>query len=198
MTRLVRFALSQLALAAALATTETAISAQDMVLEFDPARTKVEFTLSDVLHTVHGTFLLDRGSLRFAPATGKAEGELVVNAASGASGSGARDKRMQRNVLESERYPEIVFRPDRFDGKLSAEGRSLLQVHGMFTIHGAAHEITLPVEVDASAGRYAASTRFEVPYVKWGMKNPSTLFLRVGDKVDITIRTAAAPHAEKP
>jgi hypothetical protein len=28
-----------------------------------------------------------------------------------------------------------------------------------------------------------------IPYVEWGLKNPSTLFLHVGDKVDIEIKT---------
>jgi hypothetical protein len=30
-----------------------------------------------------------------------------------------------------------------------------------------------------------------VPYVQWGMKNPSTLFLRVSNKVEISIHTVA-------
>jgi hypothetical protein len=30
-----------------------------------------------------------------------------------------------------------------------------------------------------------------VPYIKWGMKNPSTFILRVSDKVEITVETAA-------
>jgi hypothetical protein len=32
-----------------------------------------------------------------------------------------------------------------------------------------------------------ATMHFVVPYVQWGMKNPSTLFLRVGDKVNIDL-----------
>jgi hypothetical protein len=30
-----------------------------------------------------------------------------------------------------------------------------------------------------------------VPFVEWGMKDPSTLFLRVDKRVDITIHTIA-------
>ena len=85
---------------------------------------QVAFTLGDVLHTVHGTFALKRGNLRFDPETGKASGEIVVDAASGESGSAARDKRMHANILESARYPEIVFRPDRVEGKSRREGAS--------------------------------------------------------------------------
>lgn len=174
----------------------TAALAQNAVLEMDPAQTRVEFTLGDVLHTVHGTFALKRGSIQFDPATGKASGELVVDASSGASGSAARDHKMHKEILESARFPEIAFRPSRVEGRVVAEGASQVQVHGIFSIHGADHEIVMPAEVEASGGEYKLFAHFDVPYVKWGMKNPSTLFLRVNDKVAIAIHTVAKPRSE--
>src|SRR6266849_476041 len=104
---------------------------------FDPARTTVDFTLGDVLHTVHGTFRLKSGVIHFDPGTGKASGSVVVDATSGDSGSSARDRRMHKNILESDRYPEIVFTPDAVNGKISAQGTAKIQVHGVFRIHGA-------------------------------------------------------------
>ena len=169
--------------------------AQAQLLEFDPAQTKVEFTLADVLHTVQGTFQLKRGSVRLDAATSKISGELVVDATSGASGSSARDHRMHSAILESGRYPEIVFRPDKLEGAIPLQGTSSVKLHGTFRIHGADHEITLPAEVEAANGQYTATLHFVVPYVQWGMKNPSTLILRVSDKVNITIRTIARPSA---
>jgi len=164
---------------------------QEIVLDLDPARTIVEFTLDGVLHTVHGNFKLKHGAIRFDPATGKIGGEVVVDAASGESGSQARDRRMHKNILESERYPEIVFTPDHVEGTVAPEGVSQVQVHGTFRIHGAWHELTLPVQVRIANGQTTATTHFTVPYVKWGMKNPSNLFLRVSDKVDISITAYA-------
>ena len=192
MMRLVRLTLSQIAWAAMLAAASS-IPAQEASLEIDPAKTKVEFTLEDVLHTVHGTFTLKRGNIRFDSSTGAASGALVVDATSGQSGSNARDHRMHANVLESGAYPEIVFRPDRVEGKVAAQGASHVQLHGVFAIHGAEHEITVPTDVEAVDGEYTVNARFLVPYVKWGMKNPSNLFLRVNDKVEITVHTVARP-----
>jgi polyisoprenoid-binding protein YceI len=160
---------------------------QELTWELDPARTTVQFTLHDVLHTVQGHFQLKRGDLRFNPLTGKMGGEVVVDAASGASGSHARDRRMHKNILESARYPEIVFTPDRVAGMVALEGASQVTVHGMFRIHGTAHEMTLPFKVQIRGGRLTATTHFSIPYVRWGMKNPSTFLLRVSDKVDIDI-----------
>lgn len=167
------------------------LSAQEIALPIDPAQTDVSFTLADVLHTVHGKFTLKRGTIRFDPATGKTSGELVVDATSGESGSAARDHRMHQNILESGRYPEIVFRPDRVQGKVEPQGISQVQLHGIFTIHGVPHEIVMPVQVEANGDQYTAAAHFTVPYVQWGMKNPSTLILRVSDKVDIDIKTVA-------
>jgi polyisoprenoid-binding protein YceI len=98
---------------------------------------------------------------------------------------------MHSHILESDQYREIVFRPDRVEGKVESQGSSQVQLHGMFAIHGAEHEITLPVDVEAADGQFTASAHFFIPYVKWGMKNPSTLFLRVSDKVELTIHTVA-------
>lgn len=162
----------------------------EIELNFVPAKATVNFTLGDILHTVHGSFNVRRGAIRFDSATNKISGEILVEAASGNSGSNGRDKRMQNEVLESARYPDIVFRPDRVVGQVSDMGASTIQVHGMFSIHGAEHEITIPVRVEMSPGQWAATSHFTVPYVKWGMKNPSTFVLRVSQSVEIEIEAS--------
>lgn len=167
-------------------------AAQDVAFRLDPQRTTVNFTLGDVFHTVRGTFRLTQGSLRLDRASGKLTGEIVVDAKSGESGSGMRDRKMHREVLESERYPEIAFHPDRIEGTVSLEGKSSVRVHGIFTIHGSDHELTVPADVQVSSDRWTATLHFVVPYAKWGMKNPSTLFLRVSESVDLDLTAAGA------
>jgi polyisoprenoid-binding protein YceI len=165
----------------------TLAAGQLLLFQFDAQHTGVNFTLGDVLHTVHGTFLLKQGSLSLDPASGKLTGEIVVDAKSGNSGSGMRDRKMHKEVLESERYPEIKFRPDHVDGRVSLQSKSSVQVHGIFSIHGADHELTVPAQVEVSSDHWSATLHFAVPYAKWGMKNPSTLFLKVGESVDIDL-----------
>ncbi len=169
------------------------VSAQDTVFTLDPAQTKVEFSLGATLHTVHGSFQLKRGTVRFDEGTGKAEGELVVDATTAETGNGSRDSKMHKSVLESGRYPEIVFRPDRVEGKLPPQGASQIQLHGTFSLHGADHEMTVPVAIEAVGGQYKATAHFDVPYLKWGLKNPSTLLLRVSDRVEIEVHTVVRP-----
>jgi polyisoprenoid-binding protein YceI len=171
-------------------------AAQDTMLRLDRAHTTIKYTLSDVLHTVHGTFQLKQGSLELDPASGKLSGEIVVDATSGQSGTAMRDRKMHREVLQSDRYPEITFRPDRVEGVVSLQGKSTVQVHGIFGIHGADHELITPAEVEMAADHWTATVHFSVPYVQWGMKNPSNLFLRVSPSVDIDL--TAAGSIEKP
>src|SRR5579871_845568 len=159
-------------------------AAQDSSFQLDPAQTAVKFTLGDVLHTVHGTFKLKHGALQLEP-TGKVQGEIVVDATSGDSGSGMRDRKMHKEVLESARYPEIAFRPDRIEGSVPSQGKSSVMIHGMFNIHGTDREITVPAQVETFPDHWTATVHFTIPYEKWGMKNPSTLFLKVTDSVEI-------------
>jgi polyisoprenoid-binding protein YceI len=176
-----------LAAGALLAVGSLAAAAQDVAFQLDPQHTTVGFTLGDVLHTVRGTFHLKQGSLRFDPASKKLAGEIVVDAKSGESGSGMRDRKMHREVLESDRFPEITFRPDHVEGSVALQGKSSVKIHGVFSIHGSDHELTAPADLDVSSDHWTATIHFAVPYESWGMKNPSTLFLRVNGSVDIDL-----------
>jgi polyisoprenoid-binding protein YceI len=163
-------------------------------LNFVPDRTTVNFTLGSVLHTVHGKFEVKHGSIHYDPATNQVSGEILVDATSGRSGNDGRDRKMHKEVLESARYPDIVLRPDRVEGQVAADGASTIQVHGIFSIHGAEHEITIPVRVEISSGHWTATSHFPVPYVKWELKNPSTFVLRVDQSVDIDIQASGDTH----
>lgn len=162
------------------------VAAQDTALQLDPEHTTINFTLGDVLHTVHGTFQLKEGALRLSAASGKLTG-IVVDARSGESGGGMRNRKMHQEVLQSDRYPDIVFRADRVDGDVTAQGKSEVRVHGIFSMHGSDHELTVPAEVQMAPGSWTATLHFAIPYAAWGMKNPSTLFLRVSESVDIDL-----------
>ena len=136
---------------------------------------------------MHGSFRLKNGSLHFDPSTGAVDGALVVDATSGDSGNHSRDKKMNREVLESAKYPEIAFLPQKFTGHVNAQGASQVAVSGIFRIHGADHPVTLIMPVRITGNELTATTHFEIPYEQWGMKNPSTFVLRVSNKVVIDL-----------
>jgi polyisoprenoid-binding protein YceI len=187
-----RSLLSVIALLAGSLATQAPVAAQQLILQFDPSGTGADITLAGNLHTVEGTFTFKSGSIHFDPATGVASGEVVFDATSGRTGNSSRDKKMHKDVIGSQRYPEIVFRPDHAAGALAASGESTLQVHGKFAIHGAEHEVTIPVQMNLQGNSWTAKASFTIPYVKWGMKNPSVLFFRVGDEVSVRVHAAGS------
>ena len=171
----------------------------EVTLQLDARQSKLQWTLGSTLHTVHGTFLLKRGAVKFDPASGTASGEFVADATSGESGNESRDKKMHREILESGRYAEVIFRPNRIDGKVLAQGSSLVQVHGTFVLCGSEHELTVPVQAELKENHWKGSAQFSVPYIQWGLKSPNTFLLKADPSVEIelelsgTLQRAVAP-----
>ena len=68
----------------------------------------------------------------------------------------------------------------------------------MFGIHGDEHEITVPAQVELAPDHWSLTVHFKVPYVKWGMKDPSTFVLRVDKTVAIDLRASGSnPVAQR-
>jgi polyisoprenoid-binding protein YceI len=170
----------------------TTAPAQEIVLTLDPAQSKVHWAVDSSLHTVHGAFNLKSGSVHFDPVTGKAGGEIVVSAASGESGNDSRDKRMHKEIVESAKYPEIVFHPTQVEGKVAPSGASDVTLHGRFSIHGSDHELTAQVHAELNGDHWTGTGQFEVPYVSWGIKDPSNFFLKVKKVVNVQLEMSGA------
>jgi polyisoprenoid-binding protein YceI len=164
--------------------------AQQGRLELNPGQTAVHFTLKTSLHTVHGTFQLKSGKVSFDPAAGKLSGLLVVDATSGQSGNNGRDSKMHREILESQKYPEITFAPSEVQGPVDLQGDSQVQVKGLLRLHGDDHPMMIPVEVHISGSNLTLDANFSIPYLSWGLKNPSTFILRASDTVQLSIHAA--------
>jgi polyisoprenoid-binding protein YceI len=140
------------------------------------------------LHTVQGSARLKHGSVRYAPATGELAGQIAIDARSADTGNDKRDKKMHEDVLESATYQDIVFRPERVSGARAETGPGRLTLTGTISIHGSDHRIELPVEVERDSTTLIVEGSFEVPYVAWGMNDPSVFLLRVKDYVTVEVR----------
>jgi polyisoprenoid-binding protein YceI len=167
---------------------------ESITIHLDAAQTEIHWTLKGI-HNVHGTFTLKGGLIVIVPSTGDAEGEVVVGLASGASGNHARDAAMQKVVLESNLYPEAIFHPSKIDGALKSDAPQIVTVEGTFTIHGKDHPMNLQAKIDMRQG--TATLNFAVPYVAWGMKDPSKGLLRVGKTVYVDVIAKGTVAATK-
>jgi polyisoprenoid-binding protein YceI len=162
----------------------------EIVLAIDPQQSTVHYSISSSLHTVHGTFAVRHGSLLIDPASGKTTGEIVVDAASGQSGNDSRDKKMHKEVLESARFTDIIFRPDHIEGPVQPRSSLNAQLHGNFVLHGAQHEVTIPVQAELQSDTWKGTAHFVVPYNDWGLKNPGNFLLKVEHTVNIEVDMA--------
>jgi polyisoprenoid-binding protein YceI len=150
---------------------------------------KINISVEDVHGGFQGSFRLKGGILTFDRKTGAANGELIVDAATGDTGNSSRNRKMYKDVLETQRYPEITFTAKKVIGDMAPQGSSNIQVQGVFHIHGVGHDLTLSVRVRVNGDKVTATTGFVVPYESWGMKNPSLFFLRVDGKADVRVST---------
>lgn len=161
--------------------------AQKVTVHLDPAQTEIKWTLTDTLHVVHGTFTLKSGVMTFDPKTGIAEGEILVDADSGASGIGMRDSTMKKKVLETDKYPVVFYHPAKVAGEPKPGNLQDMTIDGIFNIHGADHALRMGVKVQMDGDQITATTHFVVPFIDWGMKDPSNFALKVGRQVDVDV-----------
>ena len=160
------------------------------LLRLDPANTQINFTLKGFPHNTEGSFKLKSGEIHVDPDTGASEGTIVLDAASAETGIGMRDNQMRESVLEVQRYPEISFKPRHAAGHPVLQGDFTVEVSGIMSLHGDPHQMIMAVAVHRSKDDFTAAAHFTIPYVQWGLKNPSVLFLTVADEVVVDVSTA--------
>jgi polyisoprenoid-binding protein YceI len=161
------------------------------VLTFDPAKTSIIFSLTGWPHNTHGTFRLKRGLMRVDPATGKMDGSIVVDAASGDSEEPIRDARMRSGILDAGRFPDISFAPQQVLSHGDPQGEFPVKVRGIMSLHGTQHEFTIDARVHRDADEVTIHCNFVIPYVDWGLENPSILMFTVSKNVDLDVTTVA-------
>jgi polyisoprenoid-binding protein YceI len=169
----------------------------EIALTLDPAQTKLHFSVDSTLHTVHGTFALKSGSLKFDPQTGKASGSIVVNTVSGETGNNSRDQRLHKEILETWKFAEATFRPSQIDGQVSLTAPSDFKVKGIITLHGTDHELVADVHSEFTGDHWKGTAKFDVPYTKWGIKDPSNFLLKVKPVVNVELELAGTKTASQ-
>ena len=177
------------------------VRAEEQVLRLDAGLTKIDFTLEATLHAADGTIPCTSGEIRFDLTTGRASGRLVLDATKTQSGNEGRDRKMHEEVLESARFPEIVFMPAKVEARVDDMGNGDVRLTGTLAIHGAGHPFTIAARVRRNGDKVSATGSFDIPYVAWGMNDPSVFVLRVAKVIKVrfsTVGTLMAAPADAP
>lgn len=175
----------------ALLSPETA-TADQVSLVLDPNETMVTFVLDATGHEVDGRLVVTSGEILFDPETGQASGTVEIDARKTDTGNARRDRKMHAKVLLSEQYPWIRFEAEAIEGDVRLDGASEFELHGTLTLLGKTHEVVLETRATIDAGSLRAEATLVVPYVEWGLEDPSVLILRVAKVVDVRIEAVGS------
>jgi polyisoprenoid-binding protein YceI len=173
-------------------------AAIEQTLRLDPAGARVSFHLDATMHSANGTLALKRGEIRFDLATGAAAGEIVIDATSADTDHKGRDEKLHHEVLESATFPEIAFWPTAIKSNLDEHGAGTVTLAGTVTIHGGSHDVSLSAVLARDGEKVRATGKLVVPYVAWGMHDPSVFVLRVAKVVEVSFTAVGALAAMPP
>ena len=178
----------------------TSARAADISVTLDPADTRITFELRATGHDVEGVLHLHEGHLVLSD-DGKASGSLEIDAGQTATGNKRRDKTMHAKVLESVDHPLISFTAERYEGRLPEHGHGDLKLYGKMLLAGHEHDTFLPISVEVEGDHFSGTSDVDVPFVEWGLHDPSILFLRVKKIVNVHVKaqgrlTSTANDAE--
>jgi polyisoprenoid-binding protein YceI len=172
------------ALAAILA---PAALSQHQTFVVNPDASEVKMTLKTTHEIVNGTFQIQSGSIEFDRSTPKMSGLVVVLAGSGKTGNDSRDKKMNKDILKVDQHTTVSFAPRTYTGVIAPSGNSTIQVSGVFTLLGDPHDLTIPMQIHIDGSKGTAKAQFILPYVQWGLKNPSFLIWKAENEVAIDL-----------
>jgi polyisoprenoid-binding protein YceI len=161
--------------------------AQHQTFDVNPDGSEVKMTLNTTHEVVNGTFHIQSGSIEFDRSAPKMSGSVVVLAGSGKTGNGSRDKRMNKEILQVDQHATVSFEPKSYAGVIAPSGDSTIQATGIFTLLGTPHEITIPMLVHLEGSTARAKAHFAVPYIQWGLKDPSFLIWKADKDVAIDL-----------
>jgi polyisoprenoid-binding protein YceI len=165
----------------------TAALAQHQTFVVNPDASQVTMTLKTTHELVTGTFHIRSGSIEFDRSFPAMSGSVVVLAGSGKTGNNSRNKKMNKDILQVEQYATVSFEPKTYNGAIAPSGDSTIQVTGIFTLLGTPHQITVPMQVHLDGASATAKAQFVVPYIQWGLKDPSYLIWKADHDVAIDL-----------
>ena len=161
--------------------------AQHQVFAVDPDASEVKIKLNTTHEVVNGTFHVQSGSINFDRTASQISGMVIVAAGSGKTGNDSRDKKMNKDILKVDQFATVSFAPKAYAGTIAASGDSTIQVTGVFTLLSTPHDLTIPMQIHIDESKATAKGQFVVPYVQWGLKNPSFLIWKAENNVGVEL-----------
>ena len=143
---------------------------------------KVEGGPAEALVSADGQVLFSAASDGFTDAAGGAKGTLVGTKFTASVGGAPIT-----GSIDASHKITATFRTEKVQGAVAPAGTSQVTLEGTLSFHGADHKMSLPAKVAVENGRVQADTQLQIPYVQWGLHDPSIFVLRVAKVVDVKV-----------
>ncbi|MFQ5693425.1 MAG: YceI family protein [Nitrospinota bacterium] len=157
-----------------------------ILLTLRPGSGKVTFHADARLHEFTGVTREVSGWFRTDDLRTPTQGTgcVGVEAASLETGIGLRDAKMRATHLETDRYPDIVYRVDA----IARVGDQLL-LAGTLTLHGVSRSVRVPIQLTPLPEGARAKGAITVDLRDYDIPIPRFLFVRMKPEVVVTFDT---------
>ena len=91
----------------------------------------------------------------------------------------------------------IHVRYDGVEGRVARSGACDVKLHGTLSLHGSDHDLVVPIHAELANDQWRGIAKFEVPYIQWGLKDPSNFLLKVKPVVNVELEMAVAMNQSK-
>ena len=182
------------------------VAGEPLLLQLDPAASRVEYHITHTLKDVTDVAGTPSGHVRIDTTAGawNLEGHVTVDLRALVTGNGTRDRHVKSDdYLDVEKFPSAEFRflQAEADSSLVIAADSVAaawvgRVRGPLTLHGVERTLEVPVRLDAVPGRdgaLRARGRFVLQLADFGIPQPKKLGLSAGKSVDVRVDLVFAP-----
>ncbi|GAA4327165.1 YceI family protein [Flaviaesturariibacter amylovorans] len=108
--------------------------------------------------------------------------------------SGLMQEHFNDNYLESDKYPECIFR-GTFTGPvdLAKDGDYPVTATGNLQLHGVTRKRTVPATISVRGGVPSLTSKFPIKVSDHGIKIPKMVFKKIAETVSVTVNASLAP-----
>lgn len=155
---------------------------------------QITFTSDAPLEEVVGRTSDAAGYITLPDGATPGSGEIHVELATLTTGLSLRDKHMRENHLETEKYPQAVFKLSSLEipgGTLTEGKKTAVTVQGTMLLHGVEREITPIAWLTLSGEQLTIESKFSVGLQDFSIERPEFLVMKLADEQRIDVKLVA-------
>ncbi|MCB1061248.1 MAG: YceI family protein [Calditrichaeota bacterium] len=154
----------------------------------------ISFTSDAPLEEVVGKTNDAAGFIMLPDDTSPGSAEVHVELATLSTGLSLRDKHMRENHLETDKYPQAVFKMTALEipgGKLTDGQKTPVTVKGTLTLHGVEKEITPMSWLTLNGDQLSIESKFSVGLKDYNIERPEFLVMKLADEQRVEVKLVA-------